>query len=637
MGIFNFFIVIPQLVAASLLGFLLKTFFGGQPIQALMIGGVSLIVAGLCVLRVQRAARGHGRRPAIERALPVPNLKLRPLAALLLRRDRRASRRGRHAPTSTTAPSNPSPAKRCTSSSPTASSTAIPATTSASRAAPHPARLRPAGAGRRRARATTSATSAATSTACSTTPTTSATWVSARCGSRRSSTTPTRPSPAASRSSWGSFWTDQGKTGYHGYWGVNFYKLDEHLPSPGLDFAGFTKAMHGTAAEGRARHRRQPRLAGVHDAEGPAEVRQGLRPRRQAARRPPEPAAGQARSGAQPAARVLQHARPSSPSWPTSTRTTRPCSTISSGAYEQWIDAGRRRVPHRHHRLDAARVLEDSSPTASARSVRASSCSARTSTTTPAKIAAAHLARRTARISVLDFPLKERMAQVFGRTTAHGFENLQPRAVPAGRSVREPVRPDDLLRQPRHAAPGRHATKASSTRTTGCSPRAASRWSTTARRSASCAAAPSTPATATTSARNASMPRSAIRSARTSSASPGCAQHRRRCSAACSWTCVLKGDRAAFYRVYQHDGRVADRAGAAQQGRCAGARSRSKRWLAGGALEGGDRRRRSAMVAEGKCADDDCAGAWRRGVPAGCAGDTRRPARAALPDRADAD
>ena len=53
MGIFNFFIVIPQLVAASLLGFLLKHFFGGQPIQALTIGGISLIVAGLCVLRVQ--------------------------------------------------------------------------------------------------------------------------------------------------------------------------------------------------------------------------------------------------------------------------------------------------------------------------------------------------------------------------------------------------------------------------------------------------------------------------------------------------------------------------------------------------------------------------------------------------------
>ena len=43
--------------------------------------------------------------------------------------------------------------------------------------------------------------------------------------------------------SWGSQWTDLGKTGYHGYWGVNFYQLDEHLPSEGLDFAGFTRAM----------------------------------------------------------------------------------------------------------------------------------------------------------------------------------------------------------------------------------------------------------------------------------------------------------------------------------------------------------------------------------------------------------
>lgn len=42
---------------------------------------------------------------------------------------------------------------------------------------------------------------------------------------------------------WGGAFTDRGKTGYHGYWGINFYKLDEHLPSPGLDFAGFTRGM----------------------------------------------------------------------------------------------------------------------------------------------------------------------------------------------------------------------------------------------------------------------------------------------------------------------------------------------------------------------------------------------------------
>ena len=53
MGIFNFFIVIPQLVAASLLGFLLRSLFDNAPIQALLIGGISFIVSGVCVLRVQ--------------------------------------------------------------------------------------------------------------------------------------------------------------------------------------------------------------------------------------------------------------------------------------------------------------------------------------------------------------------------------------------------------------------------------------------------------------------------------------------------------------------------------------------------------------------------------------------------------
>jgi maltose/moltooligosaccharide transporter len=52
MGVFNFFIVIPQLVAATVLGFLLHAVFGGAPIYALAFGGASFIVAGLLVLRV---------------------------------------------------------------------------------------------------------------------------------------------------------------------------------------------------------------------------------------------------------------------------------------------------------------------------------------------------------------------------------------------------------------------------------------------------------------------------------------------------------------------------------------------------------------------------------------------------------
>ena len=59
MGIFNFFIVIPQLVAASALGFVLRVWLGGQPIYALAIGGLSLIVAGVCVVRVPSAQGGQ--------------------------------------------------------------------------------------------------------------------------------------------------------------------------------------------------------------------------------------------------------------------------------------------------------------------------------------------------------------------------------------------------------------------------------------------------------------------------------------------------------------------------------------------------------------------------------------------------
>lgn len=52
MGVFNFFIVIPQIVAASLLGFILTTFFGGQTIMILVTGGVAMIISGLLTLRV---------------------------------------------------------------------------------------------------------------------------------------------------------------------------------------------------------------------------------------------------------------------------------------------------------------------------------------------------------------------------------------------------------------------------------------------------------------------------------------------------------------------------------------------------------------------------------------------------------
>ncbi|MCD9033379.1 MFS transporter [Luteimonas sp. Y-2-2-4F] len=64
MGIFNFFIVVPQLVAASVLGLLLRLAFGNQPIMAFAIGAAALVVAGLCVLRVAEAAPAAEGRPA---------------------------------------------------------------------------------------------------------------------------------------------------------------------------------------------------------------------------------------------------------------------------------------------------------------------------------------------------------------------------------------------------------------------------------------------------------------------------------------------------------------------------------------------------------------------------------------------
>ena len=43
-----------------------------------------------------------------------------------------------------------------------------------------------------------------------------------------------------------SFLTDRGKAGYHGYWGTNFYRVDEHLPSPGLGFRELTDGLRAT-------------------------------------------------------------------------------------------------------------------------------------------------------------------------------------------------------------------------------------------------------------------------------------------------------------------------------------------------------------------------------------------------------
>ncbi|MEM9286612.1 MAG: MFS transporter [Pseudomonadota bacterium] len=52
MGIFNFFIVIPQLLAASILGLFVRYAFGGEAVYALALGGVSLLAAAGATLLV---------------------------------------------------------------------------------------------------------------------------------------------------------------------------------------------------------------------------------------------------------------------------------------------------------------------------------------------------------------------------------------------------------------------------------------------------------------------------------------------------------------------------------------------------------------------------------------------------------
>ena len=53
MGIFNFFIVIPQILAATLLGFFTITLFAGEAIYTIMLGGAAMILAGLLVIFVK--------------------------------------------------------------------------------------------------------------------------------------------------------------------------------------------------------------------------------------------------------------------------------------------------------------------------------------------------------------------------------------------------------------------------------------------------------------------------------------------------------------------------------------------------------------------------------------------------------
>lgn len=55
MGVFNFFIVIPEIVASITFQPLVKYVFGNNPVYVLVLGGVSLLIAALLVLRIRES------------------------------------------------------------------------------------------------------------------------------------------------------------------------------------------------------------------------------------------------------------------------------------------------------------------------------------------------------------------------------------------------------------------------------------------------------------------------------------------------------------------------------------------------------------------------------------------------------
>ena len=65
MGLFNIFIVVPQLLVATVMGTLMRTFFPGQPIWTMLIAAIVMGIAAVAMLRVESADRietRHRRR-----------------------------------------------------------------------------------------------------------------------------------------------------------------------------------------------------------------------------------------------------------------------------------------------------------------------------------------------------------------------------------------------------------------------------------------------------------------------------------------------------------------------------------------------------------------------------------------------
>ena len=221
---------------------------------------------------------------------------------------------------------------------------------------------------------------------------------------------------------WGGAFQDRGKTGYHGYWGVDFYRLDEHLPSPGLDFAGLTQGLkrHGlrTVLDIVANHGSpsftmpadQPKYGEIYRDGVLVADHQNLAPEQL------DPARN-------PLHRFF-HAQKDLVQLSNLDDTNPQVLDYFVGAYSQWIDQGAdafridtiRHMPHAFWKAFAERI----------RAKRPGFFMFGEAFDYKAENIAPFTWAENGGISVLDFPLKEGLAEVFGVKEA-GYERLSPR------------------------------------------------------------------------------------------------------------------------------------------------------------------------------------------------------------------
>ncbi|WP_440976701.1 alpha-amylase family glycosyl hydrolase [Pseudoxanthomonas winnipegensis] len=220
---------------------------------------------------------------------------------------------------------------------------------------------------------------------------------------------------------WGSAMTDRGKTGYHGYWGVNFYRLDEHLPSKGLDFAGFTRAMKGqqldvvldiVANHGSPAYsmpKAQPKFGQIFDKDGRKLAdHQNLDPAQLDPKHNPMHAFYNTGGGLA----QLSDLAEDNPA----------VLDYLAGAYEQWIGQGAAAfrvdtigwMPHRFWKQFADRI----------RARHPGFFMFGEAFDYDAAFIAAHTLERNGHYSVLDFPQRARLSKVFGKEGG-GYEDLE--------------------------------------------------------------------------------------------------------------------------------------------------------------------------------------------------------------------